>query len=219
MREFQSSFAPYFVNYVKLRRKLGFQFNEQANTLLNFDKYLHEQNYHGPITQKLALEFATANPKITRDQSSGKYSVIRYFTDYLSVFMQNAPKLEPMLLPRQNKRAAAYIYSNEELVRLLHEAWYISKKNPIRGITLHAMVGLAACTGLRIGEVVKLDNIDVDLNTGILNIRQTKFQKDRLVPVHPTIVELLKKYLVYRDEFFVIRNTDAFFINLSNVTL
>ena len=56
------------------------------------------------------------------------------------------------------------------------------------------MIGLAASTGLRPGEVVGLDQTDVNLDSGVLVIRHTKLNKDRLVPVHPTTLEVLRVY-------------------------
>ena len=62
----------------------------------------------------------------------------------------------------------------------------ISPRIPLRGRTLATLVGLLASTGLRSGEAVRLDRGDVDLTSGVILVRKTKFRKDRLVPVHPT---------------------------------
>ena len=60
------------------------------------------------------------------------------------------------------------------------------------GLTLHTIIGLAASTGLRISEVIRLDREDVDLKTGVLNIRCSKFNKSRLVPLHQTSLEVIR---------------------------
>ena len=59
----------------------------------------------------------------------------------------------------------------------------------VSNVALRAMIGLAASTGLRPGEVVGLDQADVALDTGILVIRRSKLDKDRLVPVHATALD------------------------------
>lgn len=76
------------------------------------------------------------------------------------------------------------------------------------------MVGLVASCGLRVSEVVKLDRDDIDLNTGVLTIRRSKFQKDRLVPVHPTTLDVLRNYIPLRDARFPRPATPAFFIQM-----
>nr|WP_234833948.1 hypothetical protein [Sinorhizobium meliloti] len=39
------------------------------------------------------------------------------------------------------------------------------------------LIGLLASSGLRSGEVVRLDRSDVDLTNGVLLVRKTKFRK------------------------------------------
>jgi integrase len=75
------------------------------------------------------------------------------------------------------------------------------------------MIGLAASTGLRISEVIRLDREDVDLKTGILNIRRSKFNKTRLVPLHRTTLEVVGNSAAARDAAFPSCKAVAFFIN------
>ncbi len=214
MKTFKSIFADHLASYVKLRRNMGFKFEVQADILLKFDLYVFEQEHKGQLTQELAMDFATVKPHISKNEIARRYHVIRHFSDYLAAFEPGTPKLLNKELRYGNRRPPAYIYTEKELTSLLYEARHISRNNLLRGITLHAMVGLAASTGLRIGEVVRLDQADVDLDTGILVIRQTKFKKDRLVPVHPTTLEVLRKYAAVRDAKFLECKGQAFFINM-----
>ena len=62
--------------------------------------------------------------------------------------------------------------------------------------------------------MVRLDKADVDLRTGVLLIRRTKFKKDRIVPLHPTTREVLRRYAGARDVAFEGCTSPAFFINL-----
>jgi len=111
-------------------------------------------------------------------------------------------------------RPAAHIYTDDEMTGLMNAARHTSRINPLRNITLHAMIGLVASAGLRVGEVVKLDRGDVNLETGVLTIRRTKFQKDRLVPLHPTTLDVLRNYVLLRDARFPRPDTPAFFIQM-----
>lgn len=70
-----------------------------------------------------------------------------------------------------------------------------------------------SCTGLRISEALKLTDDDTDLDRGVLAIRQTKFHKSRLVPLHSSAKEALEKYADLRDHLFPIRSSRTFFIS------
>lgn len=214
MKSFHSIFAARLRDYVRLRRGLGFQFQVQADVLLAFDRFVREQQYDGPLTQNLAHAFATSNTRVTATECARRYQIVRHFSDYLATFEPRTPRLDPQLLRRSRTRPPAHIYTEAELAQLLSEAWHVSRRHAIRGITLHAMVGLAASTGLRISEVVKLDKPDVDLKIGSLLVRQSKFAKDRLVPLHPTTRDVLQNYAAVRDSALPDATCPAFFLHL-----
>ena len=64
-----------------------------------------------------------------------------------------------------------------------------------------AFFSLLAATGLRLSEACRLELGDVDLDSGVLTVREGKFRKARLVPLHPTAVEALARYAADRDAF------------------
>jgi site-specific recombinase XerD len=210
---FHSRFAEHLRNYVALRRNFGLKFDAQADDLSKFDKYAHDLGHAGLLTQDLAIGFATANQGITPYECARRYGVVRNFSDYLATYEPETPLLDPKALYAQKAHAPAHIYSAEEIIKLLRLAKQVSPKNPLRGLTLHAMVGLAAGTGLRISEVVALDRADVDLASGVLMVRKSKFFKDRLVPVHLTVVRVLDEYARLRDAAHPEPKSPAFFIH------
>jgi integrase len=213
MKSFLSVFAQHLSDYVKLRRALGFRSEEPAFFLDAFDKWIFQRNHTGPLTQELALEFACGNPNNSTNYCARRYQVIRHFSEHLATFDPRAPFLDPRALQRSKTRTPRHIYTDQELQKILHEARHVSQNNPICGLTLHSMIGLAASTGLRISEVIRLDREDVDLKTGILNIRRSKFNKTRLVPLHRTTLEVVGNYAAARDAAFPSCKAVAFFIN------
>ena len=210
---FRSRFAEHLKNYIALRRNFGLKFDGQADDLEKLDKYAHDLGHTGLLTQDLAVGFATANQGITPYECARRYGVVRNFSDYLATYEPETPQLDPKALYAQKAHPPAHIYTEEELVNLLSLAKQISPKNPMRGLTLHAMVGLAAATGLRISEVVALDRADVDLTSGVLMVRKSKFFKDRLVPVHSSVVRVLDEYARLRDVARPEPKSLAFFIH------
>lgn len=213
MKSLQSVFAGHLSAYIQLRRSLGFRSWEPAYFLEMFDRCLFEKNYTGPLTQELAIEFACSNPNTSTNYRASRYQVIRHFSDYLATFDPQTPFLDPKALERSKARTPRHIYTDEELQKILTEARCVSRKNPICGLTLSTMIGLAASTGLRISEIVRLDREDVDLKTGVLNVRCSKFNKSRLVPLHNTTLEVVRNYGAARDAAFPNCKAVAFFVN------
>lgn len=77
----------------------------------------------------------------------------------------------------------------------------------------YTIYGLISVTGMRVGEVLRLDLDDVDLDEGVITIRNTKFGKSRLVPVHDTTRVALQRYREERDAFLAGRVVKAFFVS------
>lgn len=212
MTTFRSNFASHLAGYIKLRRGLGFCVGTQAQILQAFDRFVADQQPDARLTATLALEFAAHGGHDSAALAARRYHVVRLFADYVATFEPATPLFDPRALTMPRRKPLPHIYTPEELARLLAGTAYVSTRHPLRGVTLHAMIGLAASSGLRIGEVAALDDTDVDLATGVLAIRRSKFNKDRLVPVHPTTCATLQAYVARRDAAFPMPCSPAFFL-------
>ena len=105
-------------------------------------------------------------------------------------------------------------YSDQQIAGLMAAA-AAALKSPrgIKGLSLGTLIGLLAATGLRPGEAAALENQDVDLGAGVLVIRESKFGKSRLVPVHKPVVTALEKYVRERDRLFPLPCCSAFLVS------
>ena len=201
------------MRYVALRRALGYTFTKQAAILRGFGRFVTHRRDAGPLTQRLALAFVLGGD-VTPNERHRRYGIVKNFADYLAIFDRRTQPLDPHVLPRSRAIPPVRILDHEELGRLLDAANTISPRFPMRGQTLYTMIGLLASTGLRSGEVTRLDRDDVDLRHGILCIRRTKFRKDRLVPVHPTTLAVLRRYATARDRAYPRPTSPGFFLSL-----
>lgn len=111
------------------------------------------------------------------------------------------------------RRRKPHIYDDREIGLLLGAAAKLRSPHGLRALTYVTLIGLLVSTGLRPGEVLALDVLDVDLTHGILSIRQTKFGKSRFVPVHESTRAALARYAGRRDLLFPRRPTEAFFVS------
>jgi len=216
MKPFQSHFAERLSDYIRLRRGLGFKFQEAA-ILYHFDQFVCEQGHTESLTQELALSFAGASPPVAPNGRARRYQVVRQFATYLSVYEPETMRLDPKALVRSRIRPPVHIYTEDELGKLLDSALRYAPGDPLGGVTVWTMIGLVASTGLRIGELVRLDKADLELESGVLTIRQTKFGKSRIVPAHPTTLDVLRRYASLRNRHFRSPEPEceAFFLNRS----
>jgi integrase len=198
--------------YITLRRALGYSFNKQASTLRALVRYVELEQIDGPLTQEMALKFVfswdgTANGRAIR------HGVVRRFSEYLAIYDRRTEALDPKTLPRCRAIPPPRILSDDELKSLMTACRSVSPGYPERAMVLAPLVGLLASTGLRSGEALRLDRADVDLTSGVLHIRKTKFRKDRLVPIHLTTLEALRDYVLQRNSVFSVPKDSAFFLS------
>ena len=213
MKDFPRILAQRIESYVALQRSLGYAFRKQAAILSAFRHYVAAKSLEGPLTQQMALEFVRSRD-ITPNGRAVQYAVLRRFAEYLAVYDARIQLLDPRALPRSRAIPPPRILSDQELGGLLAASKRLSPRRPLRARTLATLIGLLASTGLRSGEALRLDRSDVDLTNGILYVRQSKFRKDRLVPVHPTTLTALREYARWRDVAFPHPKSPAFFVSL-----
>jgi integrase len=218
MTAFASTVGISVQRYIALQHSLGYQFQKQAASLQAFLRYLRSRHSQGPLSQALALQFVMASQLTPNGRAIG-YAVIRRFAQYHAAFDPGTEAFDRRALPRSRAIPPPRILSDQELRTLMTASQCISRREPLRGRTLATMIGLLASTGLRSGEAVRLDRLDVDLTRGVLQIRKSKFRKDRLVPMHPTTLAALRDYARYRDRLFPVPKTAAFFISTRGARL
>ena len=212
MNSFQSPFAERLASYVELRRNLGLRFEGQEAMLHAFDRYV-QAGHQGPLTEQLARDFALAVSDPASPIVARRYLVVRHFAEYLATYDPNTPRLDPKAILRRQQQPPPYIFTEREIDQLLHQAAGFPQRHPVANASLRTMIGLAARTGLRPGEVIGLDRADVDLDTGVLVIRHAKFNKDRMVPVHTTTRDVLRAHAGDRDRMPRTDAEKAFFLN------
>lgn len=212
MSGFKSVYAEHLVSYVALRRKLGLRFNNQEILLRAFDRFADAHAHQGPLTEEFARYFAMAVPDVTTTVPSRRYLVVRQFAEYLATYDPTTPRLDPKAIVRLRSQPPPYIFTDKDLVRLLDSVAEFRKRHPVSNHAFHAMLGLGASCGLRLREVLGLDVSDVDLDAGILVIRRTKLDKDRLVPVHATTLDILRRYASMRSQLPNAAGEAAFFL-------
>jgi integrase len=198
--------------YVTVRRALGTQLTEPAGTLEQFVTFLEGEG-SSRITTPLALRWAMTPQGVQPATWARRLSMVRRFAHWLSAFDPRTEVPPPRVLPARKRRRRPHIFTDEEIGRLMAEAARRRSPTGLRALTYGTLVGLLASTGLRPGEALALDRSDVDLDNGILSIRQTKFGKSRIVPVEPSTREALQQYADRCDAVWVRPRSQAFLLS------
>jgi integrase/recombinase XerD len=184
-------------------RVLGYRYRTEEQRLLRFDRFLQSH------PELAGLTLAELVEHWSQDEPSPYHLFeARRAGRMVSKAMHRIDPRVPVLSigdgiarsARQQQRSP-YLYTDEEIQRILHAALsYPSPKAPWRPVTLFTMLVLAYCAGLRGGEVARLMLGDVDLREQTLEIRETKFFKNRRLPLAAGVMASLKHYLVVREQ-------------------
>jgi integrase len=199
-------------DYIAIRRGLGFQFRLPASCLRNFVSFLQTEGA-SYITTELALRWATKPEKAQPSTWVWRLGMVRRFAKWHHAVDPRTEVPPETILCHRYQRKTPYIYSDEQITRLLRRAEQLPSSSGLRAHTYTTLFGLLAVTGMRVNEALTLDRPDVDLHDGILTIRRTKFGKSRHVPVHSSTVLALTKYTEKRDQIFPKPRTVAFFVS------
>ena len=198
--------------YLTLRQAMGFKLHEASRLLPRFIDFLEEQGA-AFITIDLAVRWATQCRTAQPAEWARRLRLVRVFARYRSAIDPRTEIPPTALLPYRARRASPYIYNDDEIKQLLHAAGQLCSSTGLRAHTYVTAFGLLAVTGMRIGELVTLDNADADLANGQLTIRDAKFGKSRWLPLHPTTQQALQRYVQRRDHQFPIPRSSSFFIS------
>ena len=199
-------------DYIRLRRSLGFKLRDMADDLRDFAAFL-EQKAAPFVTTELAMEWAMQPADHQPSDWAQRLIFVRVFARHWHATDPRTEIPPTGLLPCRPQRARPYLYSELEIQNLLAAALKLSPSQGLRPRTYHCLFGLLSVTGLRISEALKLEQPDVDLGEGILTIRQTKFGKTRLVPLHTSTRDVMADYVRRRGRFLRNASSPCFFLN------
>ena len=198
--------------YLTMRRDLGFKLADAGKALLEFAGFM-QRHRCAYITSELALDWAQLPKGATPAHHARRLSLVRGFARHRSAADPRTQIPPPGLLPFQPRRARPYLYSDEEIGRLLRAAlaWKCRcSYDALKPYTFHCLLGLLSVSGLRVSEALNLRLPDLDLQEKVLTVRGTKFGKDRLVPLHASTCQVLERYLERRRRHWANREVSSY---------
>ncbi len=203
--------------YLQLRRSLGHQLDDAHRLLPRFVEYLDSL---GAPTVTIETALAWAQQPDVNPASSvwpHRMTVARGFARHMASLDARTEIPPPGLIPSRQRWRPPFIFTPADIdilmaqTRLLH--------HPFKAASHETVIGLLAATGMRVGEAIKLDRTDIDWAAGVLSIRESKFGKSRLVPVHPSTIAALDRYAELRDHPQPRPSTPSFFVSTRGTRL
>lgn len=211
-----SALDGHVADYLRLRRAFGFKLHRPAQLLPQFVAYLDAAGTQ-TITVELAVAWARLPEGVQPIEWAHRLSAVRGFARYLHT-IDPVTEIPPAgVFAARQQRPTPYIYTPAEVAALLRAARRLHP--PLRAATHECLFGLLAVSGMRVGEAIGLARADVDLTEGVVRVRHPKFDRDRLVPLHPSATDALRAYVKHRDRLCPAPRSDAFFCSSVGTTL
>ncbi len=197
-------------DYLRLRRALGFKLKEDGHLLGQCIAYI-EAAGATTLSSELAIGWARLPEGVHPNQWAKRLRVVRGFASYLQTIDPATEIPPPDVFPTRRQRATPYLFSEQDISYLLQEARRLSR--PLRAASYEALFGLLAVSGMRVGEAIALTREDVDVDAGLITIHAAKPDRPRLVPLHLSATEALRRYASERDRLCPAPRSRAFFLS------
>jgi len=196
--------------YLAMRRALGVELYRQAKALETFVRFVQEQG-QTKITTNVALRWAKLPVDAQPATRAARLGIVRGFARYCSAFWPATEVPPEGLLSGYYQRKAPFIFTEEQIRALLDATIALRTTSGLRPLTYKTAFGLMSSTGLRISEVLALEDADVDLTNRLLLVRNTKFGKTRWVPLHESSARALRCYRRERNARLPTRRASYYF--------
>jgi integrase/recombinase XerD len=180
-------------NYLAARHAAGFELKSAYYLLHSFARFAAARR-ETHIRTATAIDWASRTVSVA--QRDARLKAVCLFARYMRAEDGRHETPPARHFGYHKRRPVPYIYSREEINRLMDAAMQLGPRDSLQPQTFVTLIGLLAATGLRISEALALQFSDIT-SRGLL-IRKTKFQKTRLVPLHPTAVPYIERYLKRR---------------------
>ena len=193
---FMSRFADDIRSYIQLRKSLGNQEETFARRLGTFDVYCATFFPDEPsINREICESWCTLKEGESLTTLRLRTGILRDFTKYLNSIGKEAYVI-PDGYTGKSKPYFPYLYSDEELSDFFRGADSLGphKLSPCREYVVPVLFRMLFCCGLRPQEIPSLTLDDVDLEKGTIAIRDSKRNKDRIVPMSSDMLELCRSY-------------------------
>lgn len=189
---YSSVFAKEFQDLVDLKRSLGFKYETEARAFKRIDSFFIDNGLDKKTVSKdICSLWCRKRSYESPANHASRISAMRIFCRYLNDVGISA-YIPLKGITKHPPKYDAYIYTDDELKRFFSEvdkSRSVPSECPYRGDVMPVFFRILYTSGLRVSELRLLKVGDFDLEKGYIHIRDAKNHKERLVPVHISLVE------------------------------
>jgi len=196
------AFARPAIAYIRHYRALGLRFKNAEQLLCQLGSYLIERgspDLDRPVYESWRQSRTCIHPNTRRvtEQIIRRFCLYRRRSEPTS-FVPSADNLTPL-----KPYVRPVIIEPQQILRMMQVAAQLQSlhKSPLRRDAARVAIILLYTAGLRSGELLRLQVEDVEADGAILQIRESKFHKSRLVPLSESAQEEVREYLRQRAAF------------------
>lgn len=195
--KFESSLRQKEEAFIQFKKNFGHSYNSQTYHLLEFDRFcLSEYPVATTLTEEMAMRWSVIKPTETSNGYISRITTLRQFGKYLVMTGEDAFIL-PDGLKGGNMPLMPYVFTKESLTSFFHytdsmERYY---QSTVRHLVAPVIFRYMYCCGLRPVEARRLNREDVNLKTGRIFIRESKYNKERIVYAPDDLLSLTQVYL------------------------
>jgi integrase/recombinase XerC len=189
-------------SYLKVRRQWGFALNKDAQMLHQLAGYARQQAHTGPLTSQLVLAWAQQPATAAPSWWARRLAAAQRFARFWAVLDPRTEIPPSGVFGPSASRREVHRYTRQQITQVLEMAATLEPVDSLRPTTFQTLWGLLACTGMRVGEALRLQVADLDAATATLTIRRSKFGCSRSLPLHSSTVVALQTYLQRRQQCF-----------------
>ena len=182
-----------FINY---KRSLGRKYDSEMLGMKRFDQFTIMKNYETDILSKeLVDDFVKIHPHETQRNSTIRRILMKQFALYLTSLGLNVYIL-PDVKRKTVKAFTPYVFSDSEMLAFFNTLDHLQPmmNSPHMHLVLPVLFRILYCCGLRISEALNLRLSDVNLKDGILTVRNSKFDNERLIPMSASLHDVCSAY-------------------------
>lgn len=195
--KFMSVFSVLIKGYISEKQAVGYKFEKGTELLKRFDTFAYNRGVTEIVlTKELVMDWTVRKPNETLSTQGGRISLLRGLAQYMKRIGYSAFIHPRAMVALDRYVYIPYIFTSDEIKRIFEacDNYPSNDVTPNRHLVLPLLFRLLYGCGLRISEALNLTIQDVDLNKSTLYIRNTKFNKERILPMAESLKERCRHY-------------------------
>ena len=190
---------PHCEAFIQEKRAVGYLYNTEAKKLSEFSRF--SLNFDFPVDtlpKEVVQAWISKKPTDSDRNQYARFSLISQFAKYMDRMGCRAYIPDSGEVGKVCKNFVPYVFSHEEIRSFFKAVDMMVKRDhsvsPRRHLIMPVLFRMLYCCGLRVSEALKLQGEDVDLELGVLTIKDGKGGKSRYVPMSDELTEICANY-------------------------